>query len=286
MGPDFLYIGCPKAGSRWLYDQLRAHEAFWMPPIKEIHYLDRYEAGRDIAGKAPLFEARQRRKKGLPTGKDHRLERSAAAFIDQVRRDGGPRDLDWYASLFRWKGDLLSGDITPAYATLSPRMIDLVTARFPDLRLILFIRDPVARAWSQVCGDLLRRGGIVPKEWPELVSFLTSERVAAGSYPSRIFARWRQQVPAERIFVGFFDQLVAAPDVLRADLLRFLGAGSSPPAIEVGFDRKREVLRAPCPPQIQQRLVDWFSDELEACARVFGGPAIHWPVRYSLASAT
>ncbi len=253
-----------------------------MPPIKEIHYLDRYEAGRGIADKASLFEAKQSRKKGLPTGEDHRLQLSAAAFVDQVRQDAGPRDLDWYASLFRWKGDRLSGDITPAYVMLSPRMIDLVTARFPDLRLILFIRDPVARAWSQVCGELLRRKGIVPKDWPELKGFLTSERVAAASYPSRIFSRWRERVPPERIFVGFFDHLVSEPDVLRADVLRFLGAGSSPPTIEASFDTKRNVLRAPCPPEMQQRLAEWFADELEACARLFGGPAIDWPVRYSL----
>src|SRR5215470_9868606 len=40
-GPDFLCIGLQKAGTGWLYDQLQFHPDFWMPPIKEIHYLDR-----------------------------------------------------------------------------------------------------------------------------------------------------------------------------------------------------------------------------------------------------
>ena len=117
-------------------------------------------------------------------------------------------------------------------------------------------------------------------------SFLTERKVAARSYPSRIFARWREHVPAERIFVGFFDHLARSPDELRSDVLRFLGAGSSPPAIEANFDRKRDVLRVPCPPELQRRLSVWFADEMHACARVFGGPATQWPLRYGLTSAT
>ncbi len=30
-----------KAGTGWAYDQLQYHPDFWMPPLKEIHYLDR-----------------------------------------------------------------------------------------------------------------------------------------------------------------------------------------------------------------------------------------------------
>jgi hypothetical protein len=202
MGPDFLYIGCQKAGSGWLYDQLAAHEAFWMPPIKELHYFDGYEGGRGIAHKAQQFEG----KRGL-LRKDHRLQRAgAAAFIDQVRKwNGSKLDLDWYASLFRWKGDRLSGDITPCYSRLSAGIIGLITARFSDLRYILFVRDPVARAWSQACEIMRLSEGAVPQDWPEMESFLTTKRVASRSYPSRTFARWSDYVPAERIFVGFFD---------------------------------------------------------------------------------
>ena len=30
-GPDFICIGMQKAGTRWLYQQLRGHPEFWMP---------------------------------------------------------------------------------------------------------------------------------------------------------------------------------------------------------------------------------------------------------------
>src|SRR5215471_4218872 len=38
--PDFLCVGAQKAGTSWLYQQLEPHPDFWMPPLKELHYLD------------------------------------------------------------------------------------------------------------------------------------------------------------------------------------------------------------------------------------------------------
>src|SRR5437762_2155968 len=38
--PDFLCIGAQKAGTTWLYQQLESHPDFWMPPFKELHYLN------------------------------------------------------------------------------------------------------------------------------------------------------------------------------------------------------------------------------------------------------
>ena len=38
--PDFLCVGAQKAGTSWLYRQLEPHPDFWMPPLKELHYLD------------------------------------------------------------------------------------------------------------------------------------------------------------------------------------------------------------------------------------------------------
>ena len=73
--------------------------------------------------------------------------------------------------------------------------------------------------------------------------------------------------------------------MLRADVLRFLGAGPTRPRIEPGFDRKRNRARIVCPPELQRRLVDWFADELHACADTFGGPATQWPLRYGLTAA-
>jgi hypothetical protein len=38
--PDFLCVGAQKGGTSWLYRQLERHPDFWMPPVKEFHYLN------------------------------------------------------------------------------------------------------------------------------------------------------------------------------------------------------------------------------------------------------
>src|SRR5947209_20313956 len=38
--PDFLCVGAQKGGTSWLYRQLERHSDFWMPPVKELHYLN------------------------------------------------------------------------------------------------------------------------------------------------------------------------------------------------------------------------------------------------------
>ena len=40
--PDFLVIGAQKAGTSWLYRNLRPHPELYLPKAKELHYFDRY----------------------------------------------------------------------------------------------------------------------------------------------------------------------------------------------------------------------------------------------------
>src|SRR3954454_22181194 len=58
-GPDFLCIGAQKAGTGWLYEQLRSHPDFWMPPMKELHYFDRLAAPNDSSETRSLPFARK-----------------------------------------------------------------------------------------------------------------------------------------------------------------------------------------------------------------------------------
>ena len=38
--PDFLGVGMQKAGTSWLYEQLRNHPDAWLPKRKELHFFD------------------------------------------------------------------------------------------------------------------------------------------------------------------------------------------------------------------------------------------------------
>ena len=51
--PHFLCIGAQKAGTTWLYHNLRSHPAVWMPPLKEIFYFCGFAVGEDGAPAPP-----------------------------------------------------------------------------------------------------------------------------------------------------------------------------------------------------------------------------------------
>src|SRR6059058_1464098 len=131
--PDFLCVGEQKGGTSWLYRQLERHPDFWMPPVKELHYFDQLN-------KMKQFHP--------PRNGDER----DASFLESMEDLRGRfyLDLDSYGRLFCHKGTLLSGDISPAYSTLSDEIIERVVDYFPNLKVIFLARDPVERAWSQL----------------------------------------------------------------------------------------------------------------------------------------
>jgi hypothetical protein len=265
--PDFLCVGAQKAGTSWLYRQLEPHPDFWMPPVKELHYLDNLN----------------RTKRGnLPRSNDERDARFVASIKDLSMR--GHIDLDRYGRLFCHKGPLLSGDVSPAYSTLSEEVIERVVDHFPDLKVIFLARDPVERAWSQLSMGV--RLGVINKfdaTNPEaVVCNLLIPGVLARSHPSKIVARWKRYVHPENFRLYFFDDLVENPAELRRSILRFLGGDPGKPSGRFkphdNNDAGRDKLRLTA--RVRDRMAQFFEHELKACAVELGGRAKSWPARY------
>lgn len=266
-GPDFLCIGAQKAGTTWLYQQLEAHEDFWMPPQKELHYLtDR--------GLAPIQTTRRD------------ADERDAHFFEQLRELGTRPwlDLPDYGQLFAAKGSLLSGDITPAYSMLPDEIIALVRRTFPNLKVIFLARDPVERVWSQI-SLAVRMGGIPDFDVndPEAaIRCALHPLVIPRSYPSVIAARWRRHVPANQFRVYFFDDLQRDPAALRASIVTFLGADTAKGSeiARPGQNVASTLKKLPFSDRVRTRLAEFFAEELKACAAELGGAATAWPERY------
>src|SRR4051794_3376435 len=150
-GPDFIGIGAQKAGTGWLYDQLREHPDFWMPPMKELHYFDRIVAPNENGILRSLPLARQEKDRIRIAGERARDD-DDKEFLTKFEQlsDKPSLDLDGYAALFAPKGDRIAGDITPGYSTLAAAIIERIVLRFPNRKFIFIARDPVERAWSQL----------------------------------------------------------------------------------------------------------------------------------------
>src|SRR5438270_145910 len=254
--PDFLCVGAQKAGTSWLYRQLERHPDFWMPPVKELHYFDQLN-------KTKQFHP--------PRNGDER----DASFLESMEDLRGRfyLDLDSYGRLFCHKGTLLSGDISPAYSTLSDEVIERVVDRFPNLKVVFLARDPVERAWSQLSMGV-RLGMISPfdaTDAEEVIQNLLNPGVLVRSHPSKTVARWKRYVSPEQFRVYFFDDLKENPTELRRSILLFLGgdpnkaSGGTKP--HDNSDAGRDKLRLTA--NVRDRMARFFAPAIVGIVRAY-----------------
>ncbi|PYK11968.1 MAG: hypothetical protein DME65_05585 [Verrucomicrobia bacterium] len=265
--PDFLCVGAQKGGTSWLYRQLEQHPDFWMPPVKELHYLNNLT-------RTKRFHP--------PRCRDQR----DASFLESMKTLSSRSyiDLENYGRLFEHKGSLVSGDISPAYCTVSDEIIERVANSFPNLKVIFLARDPVERSWSQLSMGI-RLGMISPfdvTDPDEVIRNLLNPGVLLRSHPSKIVARWKRYVRPDLFRVYFFDDLEKNPAELRRSLLLFLGADPNKACGRLkpdeNLDARSDKLRFT--DKVRSRVARFFEQELKACAAELGGPAKQWPTRY------
>jgi hypothetical protein len=280
-GPDFICIGMSRAGTGWLYDQLRGRPDFWMPPIKEVGYFqpDDPFPGRRLRKKVAEISERgsERREREDRDGEFLRLAGKGRGWGNVY---------GFYRSLFALKGEQWTGDITPGYSILSRRRIASIATNLPDTKVILLLREPVERCWSQL--GLRTRGGRMIEEealsdWKRIKAYISAPRVAGRCFPSRIYDRWAEHVPPDRLKVFFFDDIVVRPEALRGEILTYLGVedlGGWP--LPADYNRKSKVKKPVMNDTVRAGMVGHFAEELRLCATKFGGPAAAWPARHGL----
>ena len=276
-----------KAGTGWLYDQLLRHPQFWMPPVKEINYLSRETPTLNHARRLATHRKPPRRRRQLQGENQGWEERDLGFLRDAAELRLKPRDVSLYASLFRHKGDLLSGDISPGYVQLDEATIQSVAHVIPKVRIVLLVRDPVSRTWSRL--SMAHRGG---KFDPELLqdtgaflAYLDSDNtMVARSRPAQVVERWRRAAPQIPFQYYFFDDLVENPETTRRQILEFLGADPDRKSGDIPAEHNRKASNAKLPmdDRIRTALAAHFRDEILACAEQLGGAAKTWPEKYSL----
>ena len=133
--------------------------------------------------------------------------------------DRGP---EWYASLFSDCDGRRRGEISPQYLSDegSPRRI---AALLPEVRLVVSVRDPVQRAYSQYKHWVEERGyrGPFEKFLAEHPTVLTR-----GEY-FRLICHYTDYFAVDRIHVLLAEELFSGPQAVLRDVFAFLGVDPS-----------------------------------------------------------
>lgn len=273
-GPDFLCIGAQKAGTTWLYDNIRHHPEIWLPPVKELHYFD-----NKVPNKTLLPDARYdhggvlRRYSALLQSPDLETFRWLWRFNYH-----GNQSRKWYRSLFT-KSDQLTGDITPMYSTLDERGVEYVKEVVGDhCKVILILREPVSRSWSAVkMYYRWKNTDVNHEDYTNLIDEMKKPYSVLRTDYSRMIRLWRQYFSEEQFKLFFYDDLVKSPEMFVRQVLEYLGVDDSswiPP--HLGKQSNSDGSKIAMPSEVRTQMSQFFVPELEVLSDMIGGHANMW----------
>jgi hypothetical protein len=249
--PNYLIIGTKRGGTTSLQQYLTAHPDVLEPKAaKASHYFD---ANYDKSWSW------------------YRAHFPLQRWMDRERAAGRP---------------VMVGEASPYYC-FHPLALERISARLPDVRLIIVLRDPVERAWShyayevargnedlpfgaaldaepsRVSGaeDRIRRGEVNDdREW-RLHAY-----TARGHYASQISAVHERFAP-EQLEVVVSEELFARPLEVMNQVFAFLGVG---PVGGGTFDAINANRKSELDPEIRERLATHYAPHNQRLYELLG----------------
>jgi Sulfotransferase family len=186
--PTFLGIGSLRCGSTWLYQVLKSHPDIRLSDRKEMYFF--------------------------------------------FNREMLQHDLDWYEAHFApadgGEPKPVRGEISPGYGRLKAWQVDRIAKLLPDLQLVLTLRNPIERVWSQA---LLEFGYLAGKDVRKIrsIDFLRQVERARNRLSSdycRTIQIWSKAFGRDALHIGLFDDLQEHPQAFINSVLRHIGAAT------------------------------------------------------------
>jgi hypothetical protein len=238
--------------------------------VKELHYFDQLTAGR-------TWQDAKRWRLTLLSGR-RILDPWHVSYLFGKRSDA------WYAHLFRRAQDrgYLTGEITPAYATVDEEVFLRIRAMNPRIALIFVMRDPVSRAWSAVNNGFKKNENLSRPLTVEyaLQRSQTPSFVARSAYAETI-RRLESVFPAAQIHYCFFDELRDKPARFIANLLCFLGVDSyNPDRLLPSGAVNSAAGSSAIPVEFQHKLAAQYLPMIKMLCQRFDGPPQEWRAHY------
>lgn len=189
--PDFFIVGGQRCGTTSLYEYLGQHPQVTPSPQKETHFFahDRVQVDRDLA------------------------IRSEADYFD-LFKDAPAASL--------------TGEASPSYLW-HPRVPERIYAKQPAAKIIISLRNPIARAFSQYRMDLA--DGLAPIPFYDLITceFASGQKVYGtghlyvelGQYAAQV-KRYLDMFGKTQVLILLFDDLTVRPREVLARIAAFL----------------------------------------------------------------
>lgn len=284
---DFLGIGVQKAATSWLWKNLQRHPDIWLPPLKELHYFSRdprYPSSSHLFSKYLVQRAFGFEEHNRVLRKMAREEIGSAIRQKDwsktrwlFRYYFGTYDDNWYCDLFAAGADQIKGEITPAYSLLDWEDVRRVHNLFPDLKILLILRDPIERAWSHARYAWTRGYFESIDDIDQVKKFIDSPDQVQRSDYIRILDAWGACFSGDALYIGFYDQIVHEPQEIVLDVLKMLGADIASFQRSTVMTNKTNISKElNIPGEIAEYLALKYRADLQELSKLFGGYASTW----------
>jgi hypothetical protein len=244
--PDFLIIGAPKAGTTWLAENLDAHPQIFM-------------------GKRPWCHD--------PTE------------LRYFSQDFG-RPLKHYSDHFRPGQDKIKGDKSPGYCRIPLSRIRFIRRLLPSVRVILFMRNPVERAWSHAVMNLVKLKGRDVAETPPSLFYDQFARGQAYGCYTEILDRWLRVFPKEQMYTGLYDDIAGDPLRVLREVCAHIGAATDVDFSQFPYRRVvNEGKRSPMSEEYRLFLEEMYREEIVRIDERLDGRVSRWRTAAAAARA-
>lgn len=258
--PDCLCIGAQKSATSWMYTTLKSVPGVFCPAIKEVSYF--IEAQRASAQWVKAFRKEQVEREQLRIRKRGIAEQGVLESLAQLEYIDTDQVSDqWYKGIFGFAAaEDICCDLCPNYMSMVQEGIEHVMRMNPRVRILMIVRDPVDRAWSQIrMSTQLGRMDINfdRVDSSELLGQLHCMYDYAGLLP-----RWHKLVEQDRFYTVIYDQIQDDPQEVLNGVLGFLGLSGVDATSDL-HQRINQGIEMPMPINVRAKLFKALKPQYE-----------------------
>lgn len=191
--PNLIIAGAQKAGSTWLHQRLNFHPQVFMSEVKELNFFTQ----ADSATNEKKWE--------------QYLEHFQAADKEKIIGETTP--------IYFWTYDKKTNYIDNTYFSNKNVIASLKKRLHRDLKVIITLRNPVARAVSAYMHHF-RKGRFDGGE--SIFEAGKSYGIIDMGFYKRHLLEWLKKISLDNIFIVFFDDIKSRPAYVLNNLSRFL----------------------------------------------------------------
>lgn len=222
--PDFLCIGAQKAGTTWLNDMFKGHPQLWTPLVKELQFFS------ELFMPNTFNWTYSHRKSHALNAVNYVLKKNPVDW-KKIKLAGHIAkknvSIEWYERIFDYAPTgSIKGEMTPEYSLLKETAVKFIASKYPSLKIIFVMREPLSRALSGIRMRLLQQGFDKRSDQDKIDEFVISastnwDVIQRGNY-KRIIPLWTKYFGENNCLWLMSDDFKKRPHLALKRILNFL----------------------------------------------------------------